>query len=232
MSNPEIKIYIHVCCINNWEDVLKHLLFTIKDSGLYNYVSQINCGILGNYNNSSIFTDEPKINIIYNELNTQYYEVLTLNHLHKTSCESNENFYVLYFHTKGVKHIDNPNLYKNVKDWVDFMLYFNVYHHKKCIEVLKTYDAVGVNLNKSIKDNVPSHYSGNFWWSKSDYIKKLGPVVYYNYNAPEFWLTEKELGNFYCLWYSNVNHYHESYEKDNYIISSPLPSLSSSPTPP
>ena len=83
--------------------------------------------------------------------------------------------------------------------------------------MLKKYDAVGVNLQKDIKTYCPLHYSGNFWWSKSNYICKLNPIVYYNYNAPEFWLTEKELGVYISLWNSNTHHYNDGYDKNNYV---------------
>lgn len=74
-----------------------------------------------------------------------------------------------------------------------------------------------VNLHRK-DDYAPTHYSGNFWWSKLEYIRKLDKCVYVFYISPEVWLTEKNIGKYLCLWNSNVNHYNSRYEKQNYAI--------------
>ena len=64
----------------------------------------------------------------------------------------------------------------------------------------------------------PCHYSGNFWWSKSSYIKRLSSCGNLTYNDPEFWLTRNENGKYVSLWNSNCSVlYHELYEKEKYI---------------
>ena len=40
------------------------------------------------------------------------------------------DFKVLYLHTKGVSKLVNGK-YKNIKDWVDLMLYYNVVPTRK-----------------------------------------------------------------------------------------------------
>jgi hypothetical protein len=78
---------------------------------------------------------------------------------------------------------------------------------------LCNFDAVGVNL----QDESRLHYAGNFWWSKSEYIKKLGIPIQIEYNSPEFWLTKTKIGNYLSLWNSNINHYEQRYTEDNYL---------------
>ena len=139
------------------------------------------------------------------------YETPTINLLYQHSLQEDLDFNVLYLHTKGVKH-NNNNV--NVNDWIDYLTYFNITKYETCINYLQEYDAVGVNLQNG---NVETHYSGNFWWTKSQYIKKLTKCEYKNYNSPEFWLTEKNTGKYLSLWNSNINHYSQRYEEHNYI---------------
>ena len=93
--------------------------------------------------------------------------------------------------------------------------------------MLDNYDTCGVNL---LEDPV-MHYSGNFWWAKSDYIKNLQPLhiiiqpkfnshqEYINYYIlPEMWIcsqTKKSIS----LFNSNINHYHNDYNPKHYINS-------------
>ena len=142
--------------------------------------------------------------------NKLFNQTSTRNNYCSRICSKKEKFKVLYIHTKGVRH-NNQNI--NVQDWIEYLSYFNIVKYKKCIEILDDYDAVGVNLTK---EN-PIHYSGNFWWSKSDYINKLDVCKFICYNSPEFWLTEKNIGKYYNLWSSNVNHYNERYQTYKYI---------------
>jgi hypothetical protein len=78
-------------------------------------------------------------------------------------------------------------------------------------------DVVGVNLQHS----PVTHFSGNFWWSHSDYIKKLDKFIEPSYNGPEFWITQQQkngdYGLFYSLNNSRVNHYEERFTPDKYI---------------
>jgi hypothetical protein len=207
-----IYVYIHVCCINNWKSIFLKLYSNIKNSGLIDIIKGIKCNILSTNNDDVLFfKDLDKVEIIglYNDLNL--YETPTINLLHEHALI--EDFYVLYIHTKGVKYNDTS---ENIKDWVNFLTYFNIQKHTECINYLLEYDAVGVNLYSN-PPIYPTHYSGNFWWSKSDYIRKLDKCIYSNYNSPEFWLTETEIGNYLSLLNSNVNHYHERYQEEKYI---------------
>jgi len=207
-------IYIHICCINNWKEIFINLYNHILNSGLHKIVDKIKCNVLSNtIEEPFIFLNnlnDNKIEILNICSNLDNYETPTINMLHDNSLY--EDFYVLYIHTKGCKYNNSNN---NVNDWVEYLIYFNIDNHKKCIEhLMNNYDTVGVNLQ-----NIPvTHYSGNFWWSKSSYLRKLEKCIPDRYNSPEFWLTEKNIGNYVSLWNSNINHYDQRYEKHNYIF--------------
>lgn len=213
-SVKKTYIYIHVCCINNWKEVFDTLILDIKKSGLYNKIHEIRCNILTENNDNLSFFNDDKINIIGKSSNLKLYETSTLKLLYEHALL--EDFNVLYLHTKGIRH-NNTNI--NVTDWVKYLSYFNIYKHDICISQLSNFDAVGVNLstNPSPQEQYVLHYSGNFWWSKSKYIKRLNMPVHLNYNSPEFWITETRKGNYLSLWQSNTNHYLGRYTEDNYV---------------
>ena len=203
-------IYFHICCINNWKQIVSELFHHIKSSGLYESIHQIRCGVLGLGDQNHELFQDPKVTILFQHDSLDLWEVVTINTLHTYAKENpEEEFQVLYLHSKGVRHNSrNPN----VNDWVQYLTYFNIYQWSGCISLLDTNDAVGVNLSAQH----PVHYSGNFWWSKSTHIKSLGPCPSTHYNAPEYWVTA-HLGNYITLWQSDINHYDAPYPGHLYI---------------
>ena len=165
-------VYIHICCINDWEEVFQHIQGKIKDSGLYNELTEIRCGILAK-DKSVIHKkcfSEPKIKIMFVDSDNRQYERPTLRRMHEDSQK--EEFYAFYCHTKGITR-QHPIVKRHVRDWVNFMLYFAMYKYKEVFEHLETYDCVGVNYQ-----NLPeNHYSGNFWWTQSSHLQKLNPEI-------------------------------------------------------
>ena len=189
-------------------------MFKIKESGLYQKVNEIRCCILGTFE-ATFFTD-PKIYIVKSSPDLSLYEKFTLDLLHDDAMK--ENFHVLYIHTKGVSNQYVTNLVKaaNVKDWVNYMCYFLMYKHEKCIELLSgSADTVGVSLRNIHK----LHYSGNYWWSKASYIRKLNKCTQECYNSPEFWLTETWSGVYESLWDTDdINHQEVPYPASEYCV--------------
>lgn len=223
-------VYIHICCINDWEEVFGHIQGKIKDSGLYNEITEIRCGILAQYKNvvdKKCFSD-PKIKIMFVDNDNRQYERPTLRRMHEDSQK--EEFYAFYCHTKGITR-KHPIVKRHVRDWVNFMLYFALYKYKEVFEHLETYDCVGVNYQ-----NVPkNHYSGNFWWTKSSHLQKLNPDIGPTYLDPEMWIASYADGKYKTLHNSNVDHYRDEYpehkyqtnsihntQKNVYILDSPL----------
>jgi hypothetical protein len=210
----ESYVYVHVCCLHHWQDIFANLIHKIKDSGLYEIVKEIRCGVVGDSADASVF-DDPKIAIVGHSHDVTLYETSTLNLLHEHA--QREEFYVLYVHTKGVSHGPESTCFANVRDWVEYLCHFNIYRHQTCRALLQTYDAVGVNLLGGEHVHDALHYSGNFWWSRASYIRTLKPCEHINHNAPEFWLTETRAGSYLSLWQSGVNHYNEPYPPSRYV---------------
>lgn len=204
----KIYIYLHVCCINNWIEVYQKLLSDIKKSGLYEKIEKIRCVLLSKTGVPDDLFRDKKIEIIGVYSDLALYEQATLHPLHDHALV--EDFYVLYLHTKGVRH-NNEN--PCVVDWVRALSYFNIYKHETCIQGLNNYDTVGVNL----QDSPCIHYSGNFWWSTSSHLRTLPKCDRACYNSPEFWVTSNS-GKYLNLWSSGLNHYKERCPDSLYIL--------------
>ena len=224
-------IYIHVCCINNWKDVLDQLYNNIKSSGLHDVVERIKCNILCKPETkedvemyfSELLLADAKLELLGITCNISLYETPTINLLHAHATDSEEEFNVLYLHTKGVTRTS-----VSVNDWINYMIYFNIIKHKTCIDRLADHDAVGVNLVNVFQ----LHYSGNFWWAKSYYIASLpDPLLFKdlnNYPNPlnserhnqEFWICyNKDKNKHYSMWDCGINCYERHlhrYSQDKY----------------
>jgi hypothetical protein len=111
-----------------------------------------------------------------NELPTKLDETLTLNRLWERARNSSVDEAVLYFHAKSV-----TALQKTILKEKDYAVYINYVHWRRflewsvleraatCRQLLETHDTVGANYCVW-----PSpHYSGNFWWANTSYIKEL-----------------------------------------------------------
>jgi GR25 family glycosyltransferase involved in LPS biosynthesis len=225
ISNKINKKYcvIHSCNMQNVGTYrLNYLVNSLKRClNIFDKIYIINIGLPI----ENIYGD--KFEIINYSDNIALYENPTINFIRNFS-EINANSYVLYLHTKGVRY--NPNDTKE-NDWIDYMLYFLVEQSQLCISVLNNdYETVGCNYNRDIDRTVdgwnmndphsyPSHYSGNFWWANSNYLKTLPLLSVENPErmAPEFWLF-KNNPTFYNLHSSQVSHFAATYPRNKYCL--------------
>lgn len=210
LLNPRKKyIYYHIAQMGEWREVVADQLNFITTTGLYDAVDGIFVGMLGN---ETIELPE-KCQFIYRSNDLNEAELPTLNKLHEHS--NREDFNVLYLHTKGVSWQSQGKNRDCLIAWRKYMEYFCVERWNECIAHLHNHDAVGVQwMNKS--DAFNGHFSGNFWWSKSEYIRTLpnvNNVVLTPYHSmiprmkAEFWLGSHENINSKSLFYYNDDFY-------------------------
>ncbi len=224
------NIYINIATVGNFNEVLIKILTEINLSGLYDNVDKIYLVVNGNDN----LLDVPHMSkYVYMHPNDHIgdCEFPTLDLIWRHSQE-NDDLTILYLHTKGVT---KPNS-APVRDWVDYLTYFNVIRWQDMLVALKEGDAVGVNHGGNPDDynehpqtwgygKAPLHFSGNFWWSKSSYIKRLvSPYGWCPDNNYTRWRVMCEMwvcsggGQYKGLWHSNKNHYMETYKRSEYFI--------------
>ena len=153
-----------------------------------------------------------------------FYEGQTLAKIYE-HCQQNDD-YVFYFHNKGISSY-TTHIPGAIKDWRNYMQYFNLEKWKDCVAKLdEGYDCCGVDWveRHDIKlDFVVQHYAGNFWWARSDYIRKLKhPLKIEDYMDVEAMM--RELKNYrYCfeLWMATgipkqyCFHYRRHHQYDN-----------------
>jgi len=134
------------------------------------------------------FDEDNKITLITTRDNL--YEKFAINNYKKYINDSSK-FYVYYFHTKGVTRKINSPFARTRKN----LNYYTLVKHQLNTNLLNYYDAVGCSLSK-----YPCiHFSGNFWWAKSDYIAKLSEPIRNTYLSPEMYICSVVGGKFISL---------------------------------
>lgn len=209
------SLYFHVATIGNYQQVFDEIYSKVLKSGLYYFLDNVNICIVGGGN-----LKVPQDVNVFRDSDISKGEFFTLEKIENISKSSDENLKILYLHTKGVT---NPNN-QCIIDWRKYMTYHNVIKYDKCIKALDCYDACGVDF----VEEPAKHFSGNFWWANSFYIKTLPnisdiskknyPSVLTTRHNAEFWLGMGN-GKFASFWNSNIpvfeRHLHE-YPEHNY----------------
>jgi hypothetical protein len=180
--------------LGTWSSLFIDQMKLIEDSGLFDNLEAIYMTAIGNDDNIYKFiklteTYGSKVKVIntYNRQlksdketfdnrdgNTIISETVTLSALKKLADQ--EEFNVLYFHSKGITATENflnrNNfvVFKNYLYWRKFLEWGVIERWQECVDALNSgYDTAGANFS-----SVPvNHYSGTLWWSKSSYIKRL-----------------------------------------------------------
>jgi len=227
-KNNKIVVFIHVCFSEQGINIMNTQIEYIIKSEIFNYIDIIYLCIVGL--NEKIEISYPKVEIYYTDPDNYLYELRTINEIHNYSI-NNDDAYILYIHTKGVRNAGNSEV---VKSWRNMMEYFLIEKGLICIEGLNYFDVIGNNIiNQQCNDfndvcvnkNHCYHFSGNFWWSKSSYIKKLHKLDLinldkkhsYRYKAENWILSFENNFNIGILNqdYTNLHPYHR-FVFDNY----------------
>jgi hypothetical protein len=119
-----------------------------------------------------INTRYPWVNIldIRDTGDSNIYEGQTLKLIYEKCCHGGD-FDVLYFHSKGAVSSSS-----SVICWREILDYYCITQWTKCLKLLQNFGVVGVKDAKT-EDII---MSGNFWWSKSEYIKTLSDPLQSN----------------------------------------------------
>ena len=195
--------FIHSCNLGD-TTLYNKLIDTIKLNGLYDKLDYI---IVCNIGQDIIDTINSKVKIINYSSDTSLYEIPTLKLMHYFSSLHSE-MKILYLHTKGVSYNMKSDLYSNITDWIDCMLYFLTNKHIECLDLLESFDTIGINY---LGGQNP-HYSGNFWWTTSKYISTLNVDKLTDKMSAEWWLLSNNKVNKYNMYHSNIDHYMNSYK--------------------
>ena len=160
-----VHIYYHIYAIDGVESIVDEQINLIKTYFDFPYI--LNLGI-------SIADDNAPIDYIINkfekirDVRSKGNEFVTLDLIEKDKEKFGDSDYILYLHTKGASKQD----LENVISWRHLMNYFNIEKVKNVFKLFEKteFNTYGVHY---IELTNKSHYSGNFWWAKSSYLKTL-----------------------------------------------------------
>lgn len=190
VSLPSFPIYLfyHIYCgPNDWKGIFYEQIELMIKSNLIKKISRIYLTIIGFENDKKFIISQiphDKINIVYFSSDGSCFEFPCLSEMKRIS--QNENFYALYIHTKGSsysrfqynnKYGKFETLWLNTISWRNIMNYFNITKWNMAVNALAngydTYGCIKMSPHSTIQKY---HYSGNFWWSTSENIKKCSEI--------------------------------------------------------
>lgn len=168
-KRPIYGVY-YIGCLGHYLSIVEEQMKCLVDSGLYAQTTKILVFICSfNDNDTSLlriieeYDTEKKCVLITSAENI--YEKFAINNYQ--GYITDDFYYVYYFHTKAVSRGPGTLFDRRRK----ILNYYTLVLHKLNLELLETYDAVGCSLTTR-----PSlHFSGNFWWAKSEHVRTLPP---------------------------------------------------------
>ena len=163
----ELIAYYHVYTNSYWKDHATKKLKALQSCKLLENLSQLNITVTYPEPENIEFLQNlfnfPIVNIIPLKENYVEYEATKLIY----NISKNKDAYHLFFHTKGVSR----GYIQPTVDWDECMQYWVIEKWQDCIQRLKDYDSVGI-FNMMYR-YAESYYGGNFYWTKSEYVRCL-----------------------------------------------------------
>lgn len=180
-------VYFHVYTDTIYESILKEMMDIMQSSGLLHDIIQLRACITGSevQRASEIISSYPNTVIHQSSQHSgKEFERFTLHRMHHDCSQFSDDHFILYIHSKGVSR--KSQKFPGVAKWRRIMLQtLALYRH-----VAWTHLAYGADIFGLFFRNKPSnHFSGNFWWSRSAYIRTLPMPIGSRYLDPEMWIT-------------------------------------------
>ena len=188
----KIKGFWHIYLINHWYSIILDQLRILLISGLYDQCEEINISCIGDeiqktYLEQFILTPYPKLKLKFYSNKAELYEFPALRLIE----EDNSEYLGFYFHLKAVTRPFDL-MQNHWRSWLNEMILNRWEENKNRVE--NNYDVSSVNYFTN-----PDHFSGNFWWFNSQYIKSLPKIdtldLTYRWYA-EQWICMRK-GKFY-----------------------------------
>ncbi len=165
--------------MNHWKEVTSQILDRIASAGLLEATTRLHLGVVGQQDAATFAT--PKIVVMPLSQQLKDYEFPTLRMLWQ-HCQITDCF-LYYLHTKGVSYGPNPKSDR----WRNSMLNLIVDRWSESVQALAQKDACG-----GIYRHRRRYFAGNFWWSKSAYIRTLAePRFVRSRLDAERWLLDR-----------------------------------------
>lgn len=169
-----IKVYIHTPELTGWQSVFVEMLEKMDKSGLIAAADEINFCLNGVHSDMEMFlwpllTTNPKFKIVHVHGDASKWEWPTLNRIRlDADKDDSEDHKICYVHLKG---LSRENLHdQKAVDWRNYLSYWTIEQWAGSVAQLEYgAEVVGVNW----MDQPFPHFSGNFWWATTNYIRRL-----------------------------------------------------------
>ena len=221
MFTKMIKAFLHIATMGEYQKIFDELISSVFESKLINNIDELNICLTGD---GELIFGQTSPNIkIHRVGKIDEFEFPTLQLIENEINKTDSNIKILYFNGLGVT---GNNLFK--QSWRKYLTYFNIYQFMECIKALDNgYNVAGVDWRI---DPVP-HFSGNFWWANSSYLKTLPKIQSLNKPYSPIILTLRHNAEMYIgmnnsivkpriLHQSNVSQYERhlySYDYEFYL---------------
>lgn len=219
------RVFYHALLWGEWKLLVQDQMLRLHTSGILDKMSMMTIGVAALNDEdyrwfSDLWRDFTSVNIQRTPHELMPKEERSTLMLLKEWCDnSKEDTPILYFHTKG---LSRPGY--NVELWRLYMEYYNIDRWRYAVSALSNgWDAYGVNLRDDTEELFGGrylHYSGNFWWARSSYIKGLDRAFLTGSNRweGEFWIgTKGSREKMFNAFESDVDHYDEEYKLNRFI---------------
>jgi hypothetical protein len=178
--------FYHVFADGDWMKPATEHIEELAISGLLDNLDDMFLGIVGTAENrNKVKRELPGVVVAEAESG---WEQVTLHELHDYSKVN--DCYIFYAHTKGAW---SRTVFAD--EWRVSMTHNTVTKWPECVEALGRVDAAGPYWLKSDEPEHIDHdhfFAGNFWWARSDYLRRLPLVGVDNRFQAEGWVG---LGN-------------------------------------
>lgn len=220
-----IRLYYHSYLDDNfmWSHILLEQFKLIEDSGLKPYIEKIKITAITQEDNRiknfcdlvSLYKIPAEVELVKNNYNNDFDMVEATRDIRTNNLKNiderhtikkiyddcqKEDLTILYFHTKNITSIINnliPGMaskYRNRYYWRQFMNK-TISGWQECVKALENgYDTAGVNYSTDPSE----HYSGAFYWTKSEHVRKLPDPT-----DPNWWIELKRRKNH--PWLNQIN---------------------------
>lgn len=236
--------FYHVCLVRDWGYIVKDQIELILKSGLYDRTYKIFVSCLGTVTQRKHLEKmlPPKFKIVFFNEDIKLAEIPIMQYMQDLS--KTDKFILWYIHTKGVTSGARNS---NIVHWRKVMEYFIIERYKKCLQTvsLSKCDACGVlaydlsSRPSNLTPNGGHFFAGNFWWSKSKFIRTLPNITQIFNNdrgvhrraVAEMLFTRRKGARFYSFFQKIINIYHDvygfslrrqDYVKTNHLIKIPF----------
>lgn len=212
--NPKVVCFIHSTNIRiRGPEILDDLIQKLESSGFMDIVDNVFINNIGYELDVHRYANS-KIVLTNHSHDTELYENCTLRMLHFFASLYPDSK-ILYLHTKGVGYTHDHPFFHGIQDWVNYMLYCLVHSAPACLKLLNSVDVVGCNYRHAKYFENPDHYSGNYWWTTANYMRKMSIISLMNKYDAEFWLFKGKPA-FVNIYSCSFGHYQNRFPSDMY----------------